>query len=64
MESAPMDDVVCRAEQTLLIEAARAHVADMGPLDMTDVGQLAGHLMVAEVLLMEIAEAFTEPASA
>ncbi|MGW3571639.1 hypothetical protein ACWDSL_48535 [Streptomyces sp. NPDC000941] len=56
-----MDDVVRTAEQIVVIEAARAYVAGIRPVDMTNSGQLAGHLMAAEVLLAEIVEAFEEP---
>ncbi|MFE4337270.1 hypothetical protein ACFRQM_50670 [Streptomyces sp. NPDC056831] len=49
------------AEQVVAIEAARAYVADIGVIDLTNAGTLAGHLMAAETLLMQIAEAFEEP---
>ncbi|GAA3478437.1 hypothetical protein [Streptomyces yanii] len=53
-------DAIRAAEQVVVIEAARAYVANIGPIDMTNAGQLAGHLMAAEVLLMQIASAFDE----
>ncbi|MFJ2110590.1 hypothetical protein ACIOEX_01455 [Streptomyces sp. NPDC087850] len=56
-----MDTIVRTAEQIVVIEAARAYVAGIGAIDMTNPGQLAGHLMGAETLLMRIADAFTEP---
>ncbi|MFB7554064.1 hypothetical protein [Streptomyces sp. NPDC056154] len=49
------------AEQVVAIEAARAYVADIGVIDLTNAGTLAGHLMAAETLLMQIAAAFEEP---
>lgn len=55
-------DAIRAAEQVVVIEAARAYVAAIKPIDMTNAGQLAGHLMAAEVLLMQIASAFEEPA--
>ena len=57
-----MDDILRTAEQIVVIEEARAYVAGIGPIDMTSAGQLAGHLMGAETLLMKIAEVFSEPA--
>ncbi|MBL1096884.1 hypothetical protein [Streptomyces coffeae] len=56
-----MDGIVRTAEQIVVIEAARTYVAGIRPVDMTDSGRLAGHLMAAETLLMKIAEAFNEP---
>ncbi|MDX2733567.1 hypothetical protein [Streptomyces sp. PA03-2a] len=53
-------DAIRAAEQVVVIEAARAYVANIGPIDMTNCGQLAGHLMTAEVLLMQIAAAFDD----
>ncbi|MFE4333902.1 hypothetical protein ACFRQM_32160 [Streptomyces sp. NPDC056831] len=49
------------AEQVVAIEAARVYVAGVGVIDLTDAGTLAGHLMAAETLLMQIAAAFEEP---
>ncbi|MFI6653829.1 hypothetical protein ACIBI8_40440 [Streptomyces sp. NPDC050529] len=63
-------DATREAEQIVAIEAARAYVAQMPQqkpidLDAPNVGQLLGHLMSAEVLLMEIAAAFDDsPAAA
>ncbi|MGW1548704.1 hypothetical protein [Streptomyces sp. NPDC002346] len=53
-------DAIRAAEQVVVIEAARAYVAAIKPIDMTNAGSLAGHLMAAEVLLMQIASAFDE----
>ncbi|MFI6960971.1 hypothetical protein [Streptomyces sp. NPDC050255] len=58
-------DATREAEQIVTIEAARAYVASMAQrkpfdLDAPNVGQLLGHLMSAEVLLMKIANAFGE----
>lgn len=58
-------DATSEAAQIIVIEAARAYVADMAQrkpvdLDAPNVGQLIGRLMSAEVLLMEIADAFDE----
>ncbi|MFB7223996.1 hypothetical protein [Streptomyces sp. NPDC056227] len=55
-------DAIRAAEQVVAIEAARAYVAAIGPIDMNSPGVLAGHLMAAETLLMQIAAAFEEPA--
>ncbi|MFD4764531.1 hypothetical protein ACFWOJ_38750 [Streptomyces sp. NPDC058439] len=55
-------DAIRAAEQVVVIEAARAYVANIGPIDMTNAGTLAGHLMAAEVLLMQIVSTFDEPA--
>ncbi|WP_405811227.1 hypothetical protein OG524_18995 [Streptomyces sp. NBC_01520] len=49
------------AEQAVVIEAARAYVAGIGVIDMTNAGTLAGHLMAAETLLMKVVAAFEEP---
>ncbi|MDQ0792011.1 hypothetical protein [Streptomyces sp. B1I3] len=51
-------DAMQSAEQAVIIEAARAYVEDIGVIDMTSAGVLAGHLMSAEVLLREIVAAF------
>ncbi|MGO4420639.1 hypothetical protein AB4Z54_18420 [Streptomyces sp. MCAF7] len=57
-----MDDILRAAAQTVVIEAARAYVeGTKRPIDMANAGQLAGHLMAAEVLLAEIVKAFEEP---
>ncbi|MFG3141001.1 hypothetical protein ACGFZA_32945 [Streptomyces sp. NPDC048211] len=55
-------DVVRAAAQTVVIEEVRAYVErirSQGPIDLADTGRLVGHLMSAEVLLMNVAEAFT-----
>lgn len=59
-----MDDIVRDAEQIVVIEEARAYVAGIGAIDMTNPGQLAGHLMAAETLLGRIVDAFTETTAA
>ncbi|MFD8384325.1 hypothetical protein ACFV2X_38385 [Streptomyces sp. NPDC059679] len=60
-----MDDPVRAAGQIVAIEQARAYVErTKQPIDLTNAGQLAGHLMEAEVLLAEIVTAFSEPADA
>ncbi|MFE7237212.1 hypothetical protein [Streptomyces sp. NPDC057580] len=51
-------DVIREAEQVFVIEEARAYVEGIGLIDMNNAGQLAGHLMAAETLLMRIADAF------
>ncbi|MGW3821829.1 hypothetical protein ACWEAF_05845 [Streptomyces sp. NPDC005071] len=51
-------DAIREAEQVVAIEAARAYVANLGRIDETNCGQLVGHLMAAETLLMQIAAAF------
>ncbi|MFJ8614808.1 hypothetical protein ACIRD4_03030 [Streptomyces clavifer] len=48
------------AEQAVTIEAARAYVANIRPIDMSNAGTLAGHLMAAETLLMTLVKAFEE----
>jgi hypothetical protein len=53
-------DAIREAEQVVVIEAARAYVANISPIDLTNAGQLAGHLMAAETLLMQIAAAFDD----
>lgn len=55
-------DVVRAAAQAVVIEEVRAYVEQIrshGLLDLTDTGRMVGHLMSAEVLLMNVAEAFT-----
>ncbi|MEU2403383.1 hypothetical protein ABZ609_03520 [Streptomyces rubiginosohelvolus] len=54
----PVEPVLRAAEQAVLIEAVKVHVENIRPIDMTDAGQLVGHLMAAEVLLIKISEAF------
>ncbi|MET9533537.1 hypothetical protein ABZY02_23735 [Streptomyces sp. NPDC006649] len=49
------------AEQIVVIETARAYVAGIGPIDLSNAGTLAGHLMAAETLLMSIVAAFEDP---
>lgn len=57
--------VICAAGRTIAIEAVRAHVEEMQArppmLDgrPIEADQLVGHLMAAEVLLMQVARAFT-----
>lgn len=53
-----MTDAIRAAEQVVVLEEVRAYVEGIGPIDMTNAGQLAGHLMGAETLLMRIAAAF------
>ncbi|WP_328920768.1 hypothetical protein OG911_30655 [Streptomyces sp. NBC_00208] len=57
-----MTSPIRAAEQVAAIEAARAYVAGIKPIDLANAGTLAGHLMAAETLLMQIAAAFEEPA--
>lgn len=57
-------DIVQAAEQAVVIEEARAYVESITVIDMTDAGQLVGHLMGAETLLRRIVQAFAEPATA
>jgi hypothetical protein len=64
MDGSPADDIVRTAQQIVTLEQVRAYVASIGPIDLANVGQLAGHLMQAEVLLGRVAAAFTEPATA
>lgn len=47
-----------QAEQAVVIEGVRAYVDGMGPIDPTNAGQVMGHLMGAETLLMKVADAF------
>ena len=54
-------DAIRAAEQAVIIESVRAYVESIGPIDLTNAGQLAGHLMGAETLLVKIAAAFAEP---
>lgn len=55
---------VREAARLVAIEAARAYVANIRPIDLTNCGVLVGHLMAAETLLMEIAAAHDEPTEA
>jgi hypothetical protein len=57
-----MTSPIRAAEQVVAIEAARAYVAGIKPIDLANAGTLTGHLMAAETLLMQIAAAFAEPA--
>ncbi|MFI2313538.1 hypothetical protein AMK17_08010 [Streptomyces sp. CB00072] len=52
---------VREAARLVAIEAARAYVANIGVIDLTNCGVLVGHLMAAETLLMEIVAAHDEP---
>ncbi|MCI4045630.1 MULTISPECIES: hypothetical protein [Streptomyces] len=52
---------VREAARVVAIEAARAYVANIRPIDCTNPGVLVGHLMAAEILLVEIVAAHTEP---
>ncbi|WP_089117088.1 hypothetical protein [Streptomyces sp. SS07] len=54
----PVEPVVRAAEQAVVIEAVRAHVENIRPIDLTNNGQLVGHLMAAETLLIKISEVF------
>ncbi|MFE5958922.1 hypothetical protein [Streptomyces rubiginosohelvolus] len=54
----PADRVLREAEQAVVIEAVRAHVENIRPIDLTNAGQLVGHLMAAETLLIKISEVF------
>ncbi|MER7853495.1 hypothetical protein ABTZ98_13185 [Streptomyces bacillaris] len=53
--------VVREAARVIAIEAARAYVANIRPIDLNNPGVLVGHLMAAETLLMVIVTAHTEP---
>ncbi|MFE2976497.1 hypothetical protein [Streptomyces sp. NPDC059258] len=53
--------VVREAARVIAIEAARAYVANIRPIDLTNPNVLVGHLMAAETLLMDIVAAHTEP---
>ncbi|NEB42298.1 hypothetical protein [Streptomyces sp. SID14515] len=55
----PADPVLRDAEQTVVIEAVRAYVENIRPIDLSDSGRLVGHLMAAEMLLIEVGAAFT-----
>lgn len=58
----PADEVFRAAAQVTVLEKTRAYVENTRqPIDLTNASQLAGHLMTAEVLLAEIAQAFAEP---
>ncbi|MFJ6363464.1 hypothetical protein ACIQIE_20070 [Streptomyces globisporus] len=48
------------AEQAVVIEAVKAHVEGIRPIDLTNNGQLVGHLMAAETLLITIRDAFAD----
>ncbi|MFJ2418298.1 hypothetical protein [Streptomyces brevispora] len=55
-------DVIRAAAQAVVIEEVRAYIEQIhsrGRVDLTDTGRMVGHLMSAEVLLMNVAEAFT-----
>lgn len=71
MDDSPADDIVRTAQQivtveqkTVVLEEVRAYVASIGPIDLANAGQLAGHLMAAELLLGRVADAFTETTAA
>ncbi|MEV7945462.1 hypothetical protein AB0O74_00605 [Streptomyces rubiginosohelvolus] len=53
--------VVREAARLVAIEAARAYVANIRPIDLTNPNVLVGHLMAAETLLMEIVATHDEP---
>ncbi|MFF7492285.1 hypothetical protein [Streptomyces rubiginosohelvolus] len=53
--------VVREAARVVAIEAARAYVANIRSIDLTNPSVLVGHLMAAETLLMDIVAAHTEP---
>ncbi|WP_237302715.1 hypothetical protein [Streptomyces sp. S063] len=53
--------VVREAARVVAIEATRAYVANIRPIDLTNPNVLVGHLMAAETLLMDIVTAHTEP---
>ncbi len=55
--------VVREAARVIAIEAARAYVANIRPIDLTNPNVLVGHLMAAETLLMDIVAAHDEPAA-
>lgn len=61
----PAPEPVFRAAaQITVLEKTRAYVENTRqPIDLTNASQLAGHLVTAEVLLAEIAQAFAEPAT-
>lgn len=54
----PVEPVLRAAEQAVVIEAVKAHVEGIRPIDLSNNGQLVGHLMAAETLLIKISEAF------
>ncbi|MFH9210986.1 hypothetical protein [Streptomyces globisporus] len=56
--------VVREAARVIAIEAARAYVANIRPIDLTNPDVLTGHLMAAETLLMDIVAAHDEPTEA
>jgi hypothetical protein len=64
MDGSPADDIVRTAQQIVTLQQVRAYVANIGPIDLANAGQLAGHLMQAEVLLGKVAAAFTQPTAA
>ncbi|MFE0696591.1 hypothetical protein [Streptomyces sp. NPDC058869] len=55
---------VREAARVIAIEAARAYVANIRPIDLTNPSVLVGHLMAAETLLMEIVAVHDEPTEA
>ncbi|MFF7035418.1 hypothetical protein [Streptomyces griseus] len=55
---------VREAARLIAIEAARAYVATIRPIDCTNPSVLVGHLMAAETLLMEIVAAHDESTGA
>lgn len=58
MAAADTDPVLRAAAQVVVIEDARAYVENIRPIDMSNAGVLAGHLMGAETLLAQIVAAF------
>ncbi|MFH9498848.1 hypothetical protein ACH4L9_25795 [Streptomyces globisporus] len=52
---------VREAARVVAIEAARAYVANIRPIDLDNPNVLVGHLMAAETLLMDIVAAHAEP---
>ncbi|MGQ4491061.1 hypothetical protein ACN6LM_002029 [Streptomyces sp. SAS_281] len=55
-------NVIQAAAQAIVIEEVRAYVEQIhsrGRIDLADAGRMVGHLMSAEVLLMNVAKAFT-----
>ncbi|MFE9007487.1 hypothetical protein ACFYOY_36110 [Streptomyces sp. NPDC007875] len=57
------DDVVRTADQAEAIEAVRVYAAKNAPVDTANVGQMVGHLMDAEGLLVKLVATFKEPAT-
>ncbi|MFB6850843.1 hypothetical protein ACWF95_40170 [Streptomyces vinaceus] len=53
-------DPIQAAAQAAAIEEVRVYVENIRPTDLTDAGRLVGHLMNAEVLLMNVAAAFAD----